>query len=489
MAGPIYNPRAAVAQSLGKANRERRQHAHDAIRPEHVAGVRHVLRAHGYKVDAHGALTDRLLSAWRNYRRGIKDGFGKGRGTGDNYQPGAKTPHEWNQHNPKNARDLSGERIRTEDSPPAGSAIVRPHENAKAKAKTHDRAAAHAHGLGAKGHKVGGSGIPGVAPAGADVNKLIPGGMAETLAGQQYDPSIREARLQQVRQTRDTNQALTDISSWYGKVGAAQKVAGEQDTAAGSKARGDVASLVSSLQGILGGSRGADAVGAAGVNAQAELAAQGASQQSYNAELAPILQSEGADASSRQKALASQAAAALASQLVDLQGQRGQAKSKAAMDILTANNAARQANFGNRQSLVSQGLAAQSLGLDAAKTAAQIDQYGVENRYRNAQLKAQQQKDRLASGHANWRTLDAPAKENYTSHAVQQAIKDLYGDAPQAIDPQAVANRARERMRGLGFLSARSRGYKGRIPNRQAQSEILSGIKGAILQAQGHYNQ
>jgi hypothetical protein len=41
----------------------------------------------------------------------------------------------------------------------------------------------------------------------------------------------------------------------------------------------------------------------------------------------------------------------------------------------------------------------------------------------------------------------------------------------------------------MGYASARARGYKGRIPNRVAQNEILTGIQGAIMKAKGTYNQ
>lgn len=473
----------------GKTAKQKAKQKGAAIQPEHVPGVRKVLRAHGYKVAATGPLTDRLLSAWRNYRRGIHYGYGAGRGTGDNAQPGAKTPHEWNQHNPANPRDLSGERLKVENSPPAAKHIVHPVENVKAKAKLHDKAAAHAQALGSgKQHKVGGAALPGVSSGGPNVNKLLPSGLADTLAGQVYDPQIREARLQQLRDQADTNQSLKDIGSWYAQVGKSQETARTRDVAAGAAAKGDVAQALQGVMQMLGGSRGAGVVGASGA-ADLTAVAQGAqAQDQYNNDLAPIFALEKASAGARQKALASQSAEKLSSQLVDLQGARGQARSKALMDIIGANNQARQQNFGNRLALNNAALAAESMGLDVAKVNAQLRQYGLQNKMANAELKMKQQAAKVASGHPNWQQLDAPAKENYTAHAVQQAIADLYGAQPTKIDPAAVANRARARLRALGYGSARDMRYKGRVPSRAAQASILGLLQGAIQQATSKYN-
>lgn len=458
-----------------------------AILPEHVPGVRQVLIAHGYQVDKTGPLTDRLLSAWRNYRRTIKYGTGRGRGTGDNAQPGAHTVKEWNQINPRKYGKSSGALHTIATSPPAKTDFVAKANN---RSKTHGKAEVHAKSLGVKTKQTKSSGMPGVGNpslgGNVNVNKLLPSSYAETVAAAQFDPQIAEARRALAGQQRDEAQAQRDISSWYGQVEGSQKQAASADASAGSRARADVANMIQAITGSLGGSRGAGLVAAQGANNLTALAAQGQNQDKYNAELAPILATAQADAASRQRALASQADVKSQGAIQDLLSSRGLTKAKALGDVTQMNNQSRQQNFANRQALFNASLAAQSLGLDAAKTQAQLASYGLDAQIKRAGLKAAKQK---ATNHPNWEALDPVARENYANHAVSTAIKQLYGDQPSAIDPDAVANSARAILRTYGFGSARGRGYKGRVPSRQAQTHILGALNTAITTAAGKYNQ
>lgn len=491
MANPYDSP-ANVARYSGVQRSKRRStrpssaEAHRQlnapIRPEHVPGVRRVLRAHGYDVDAKGPLTQRLLSAWKNYRRTVHYGTG-GRGTGDNAQPGGVAPETWNAHNqrahgggkpplgPHGARsEMVGSPQHFRDA--VNRKVDHPHVNPTVKAhnqaKTKVKARVSAQQLGATGVKGGGN-FPG-----ADTNVILPRSMADNLAGAQFDPQIREARLQQLRQGRDQAQAERDIGSWFGQVQAAQKAAAGQDTAAGSRARADVSALVNSVQGLLGGSRGAGVVGAAGVNDLAALAGQGQAQDSFNAEMAPILAGERSSDLSRQRALGSQAQEKLASQLVDLQGQRGQAKAAALMQIIQANNQSRQGNFANRLALNNAALAAQSLGLDAAKTNAQLQQYGLENKMRQAQLAAAQ---KASSPHADWGALNTFDRQKVIDNAIKNAVAEL----PAGVwDPEHVRNAALAHMRAGGYLSARKGSFKGRVPNARNQQSILGFLNAGI---------
>lgn len=455
------------------------------IQPEHVAGVRHVLRAHGYKVDKDGPLTDRLLSAWRNYRRGISDGFGKGRGTGDNSQPGALTYQEWNARNPRKYGSQSGALHTITHSPPAKNDFVAKANN---RTKTHDRANEHAKNLGVKSKNSGGN-MPGVGNpnlGNVDVNKLLPGNYAETVAAAQFDPQIAEARRALAGQQRDQAQAQKDIGSWYGQVEGSQQKAGQQDADAGSRARSDVANMIQAITGSLG-QRGGALVAAQGANNLTALAAEGQNQDKYNAELAPILKTAQADAASRQQALASQADVKAQGAINDLIAGRGLTKSKAIGDVITANNQARQQNFANRQALFNAGLAADSLGLNAQETQAKLAAYGLDAQVKRAGLKAAKQK---SSGHPNWDVLDPVARENYANHAVSTAIQSLYGANPSAIDAEAVGNVARSILRNnYGFGSARSLKWKGKVPSRSAQQSILGSLSTAINTAANKYKQ
>jgi hypothetical protein len=434
--------------------------------------VRKVLRAHGYHVDEGGPLTDRLLSAWRNYRRGIASGFGKGRGTGDNSQPGAKTPHEWNNHNPRNSRDLSGERITAEDSPPAKKDFVR---DANKRTKTHSNAKVHAKNLGVKGHGKSGptGGVPGLA-GDTGVNKLLPSSYADKVAGLQFDPAIAEARRALAGHGRDEKQAQADISNWYGQVKTSQGTAATRDAAAGDAARGDVSSAVQAIVQSLGGSRGAGLVGATGVHDLAQITQSGQAQDRYNADLAPLMANEQAGAASRQRAIGSQQDMALQGSITDLVGQRGGAKAKALLDLVSANNQSRQQNFQNRLSLFQTNIAGANLGMDQAKLDAQLQQYGLENKINTAKLSADKKANK-----GGWAALNATDRATLVGRAIQAGLAEVPAGAPW--DPGHVRNAALDYLRSYGGLgSARKMGYKGRVPSKGNQQQILAAINRAI---------
>jgi hypothetical protein len=469
------NPRSYAGKYHARM-RAQRSHSGAAIQPEHVPGVRKVLRAHGYQVDASGPLTDRLLSAWRNYRRAIKYGTGRGRGTGDNSQPGAHKVSDWNKLNPRKYGSSSGALHTIRTSPPAKKDFV---ADAAKRTDTHAKAKAHADHLGVKskrqGGSTGGAGMPGMPAFGTDVNKLLPQSFADKLAGLQFDPQIAEARRALAGQGRDAAQAQADIGNWYGQVESSQKTAGERDVAAGDRARGDISSLVQGIVQSLGGSRGAGVVGAAGANDLTAVAQQGQAQDTFNADLAPILASEQAGAASRQRALASQQAMKLQGDVTDLVGQKGGARAQALMQIMQANNQGRQANFGNKLALNNAALAAASLGLDAAKTKAMLAQYGLQNAYQRARNKAA---SKAANPHADWASLDASQKDALVQNAVVSATKEL----PNGVwDPEHITNSALATLRAGGYHSARRLNHKG-VPNRANQADIMAYVNRVIAQ-------
>jgi hypothetical protein len=326
--------------------------------------------------------------------------------------------------------------------------------------------------LGVTGHQPGVK-MPGLPSLGkSNVNQLLPTSLAGKVAGLEFDPQIREAQLQQAYGKRDEAQAQRDLSSWYGQVRGSQETAGQRDKAAADSARGSVANELQGIVQSLGGSRGAGVVGAQGMADLTSLAAQGQSQEQYNADLAPILAGEEAGQHSRQSALASQMASKLAESLINLRGQRGQAEAKALLQILPLNNQARQQNFANRQAGVNTAIAGQSLGLDMAKTLA-----GIRQGDRSLDIQASATKARnakTAAGTPSWLAMSHGDRQAAVNSALAPYLDPTSGALLKGLDPNNVLNKARATLRGQGFSSARKMGYKGRGVVPRAQRDILT---------------
>jgi hypothetical protein len=432
----------------------------------------------GYRVSANGALTARLLNAWKHYSA-LRHAA-----PGTSPQHAERVHHAvtaWNQEHPL---DVSARKTqayadhlknqRGKDKKGLTNAVARAGKHTVAKS----RAAAHAQHLGAGGgHKVGGGGIPGVAEGGPAI------GEADQLAGLQFDPQIREATLEQLRQRRDQSQAERDIGSWSDQVSASQGTARTRDQAAGASASSDVRNVIQGLMDSLGSSRGAGVIGAAGVNDLTSLDAQGAAQNTYNNDLAPILAGERATNLSRQRALGSQQQEKLSAALIDLQGQRGQAKAKNLMDI-------KQQRFQNKLALQNAALAAESMGMKESEFQAQLQQMGLSNKMNRAKLRAEQQANKAASGHANWATMNDTDRQVMIDRALKTGMAAIPQGAPW--DPGHVMNVALGYLRQAGFGSARKNSFTrrgGKVPNRRNQAAILGRLHQAILTAGQNYGQ
>jgi hypothetical protein len=457
-----------------------------------VPRARSILRRYGFDVEATGPANDRLLDAWKTYRKAADSGTyspheassdwnsgagARSRSTGKGGKPvvggSASEMVSPGVSTGRNKRDF----VKATTKPVVANA----HGHTKAKTK----AAAHAKVLGAGNHgaKVGGSGIPGVTGAGPAVNKLLPSSYAETLAGAQFDPQIREATLNQLRQKRDQAQAERDINDWASQVQGSQQKATTRDQAAGAAASGDVKNVIQGLIDSLGGSRGAGVVGAAGVNDLTAIKQQGEAQDTYNNDLAPILANEQATNLSRQRALGTQSQDKLAAALIDLQGQRGQAKAKALTDIIQANNQARQSNFGNRLALENANLAAASLGMKADEFAASLRQQGLSNQIARAKLTAAQQAQKIASGHPNWAVLNPVERRQLADQAVADAVKSL----PAGVwDEEHILNSAYANLRSGGYGSARR---KGKVPSQRNRVQIIGAVNNALSRARQQHQQ
>lgn len=472
--------------------------------------ARQILRRYGYNVRAQGVWTPRLHNAWSHYLNNSRTVGGLS---------ASRAAHNWNQtklgrqltdqHRSAggNVSSMHGGAYRGSGGPShafvrehggynkgkrppntLGGTVPHPQVDPKVKAhnqaKTHAAAASHAQHLGAGGgHKVGGSGVPGVTPAGVNVNKLAPKGYANQIAGQQYDPQIHEALAQQAMAARDTAQNVTDIGGWYKQVQDSLAHAAAQDATAGSQTQAQVNSDIQGILQSLGGSRGAGVVGGAGVNALASLAQQASGQNALDAQLAPIYQMAQTAAQQREQALGSQTQAKLGDQLVSLRGARGQAVNAAQAQIMAQNNAARQQNFSNRLAVQNANLAAQSLGLDVAKTQAGIAQSRASTALQyaslaqrqaefKAQLAGQKAATRAKLGGGGWSSLPGQSKLAAVNSALNFAIKNHSKNGKT--DWKAVQNTSLAYLRGAGFHSARKLSYKGNVPSAQARNDINS---------------
>jgi hypothetical protein len=171
---------------------------------------------------------------------------------------------------------------------------------------------------------------------------------ADAIAGEQYDPQIREAQL---ALANDPGQAATnqgDIAHWYQMVLDSQKTAAGRDTTAAKAGVNSVSNAGQALLASLGGSanQGAHDVAASSQNATGTLAAEQQAQDQYNNDIAPLLADEKAGmlTNQRNKDSATQEQDRVA--LENLQGQRGQALTAAQQQILQQNNALAQARAG-----------------------------------------------------------------------------------------------------------------------------------------------
>jgi len=474
--------------------------AYGGQRGSNAAHAREILSRAGYNVRLHGPWTPRLHNAWQHYLNKTRTVGGLsaqqaakrwnktslGRQLDDTHRPaggavssmhggafrgsGGPSKEFVKEHGNYDPGKRPKGTIHGPKTPDRPNPTVNAHDHAKTKVK----ARVHAENLGAKGHGVGaGAGVPGT-----DTGTLLPRSMADQLAGLQFDPAIREAREQQLRQGRDEAQAQADIRHWGDIVSGSQATAGQRDIESGKRVSADVQGAITGIQNLLGGSRGAGVVGAAGVNDMAALGAEREAQEQYNADVAPILRTQQADQAARRRALASQEANKLSSELVNLQGQRGQAKQKAIMDIIAANNAARQQNFGNRLALQNAELAAQSLGLKSAQVAASLKAAGLDYELGKAKLDQVKEEAKAASGHPNWAAYNSIDRRKLADQAVADAVGTL---PPGVWDEEAIWNQALHNLRSGGFKSARRLGHK--VPSRINQVSIIGNVQSAIARA------
>jgi hypothetical protein len=206
-------------------------------------------------------------------------------------------------------------------------------------------------------------------------SKLRPG-MADAIAGMQYDAPIHDLKVLIDRLGPQNAQALADISHWFGQAQAANAQAGSRDAAVAQDVAAQQDQAVKGLMASLGGG---------GNDANAAIAAQeandsglqrilGGIEQQYHSDMDPLLAQAAASAQTAQQNRNLQQMQDYQLQLADMLGQRGQAKASAQLDISKYNNELAQQWFQNALAKMQAGQAAASLGLDLQAKRVQIRQ-------------------------------------------------------------------------------------------------------------------
>lgn len=219
----------------------------------------------------------------------------------------------------------------------------------------------------------------------AGTAKTLPKSLADQIAGVD-DATAAGFQHQLDHLPAAKKAALDNISNWFGQVTGAEDNAATRDKQmadAGSSAMQDAAK---GIMASLGGSAmaGSGQIGAVGANDANTLAAIGANDKMLSSDLAPIFKLSEANAKNSRSQQYDQASSQLQDSLAQAQGQGQTDRANALMQILLANNNARQTNFGNQSGLLNTLASLQISGMNAASTA----QYkGIENALHMSEIK------------------------------------------------------------------------------------------------------
>lgn len=314
-----------------------------------VVGLRNFLRSKGYDLPKSNSATmgRRLISALDNWgitkipaKFGPKDAVTKllqDNGWKPNAQSGLQKPKVWSQTYGQNRPKVMA---------PVNTILTRggvPQSNPHDSVGTFDPS-----GLGAAADSVGSVPLDeALAKSGAQLIK-DPQKLADALAGLQYDGELRDLNHAKDVNVRQTAQDLHDIGSWYDQALASRKTAATRDTAAtaaGSQSVKDAdAAIIASLGGDANG--GATTIGDAAQASQGTLAAVGAAQDMFNADIQPIVTQERAGQLSAERAAGTKRNSDLATQIADVTGQRGGTVASRLFDIQQMNNSIRDNQLG-----------------------------------------------------------------------------------------------------------------------------------------------
>lgn len=227
----------------------------------------------------------------------------------------------------------------------------------------------------------GGSFAAGAAAIGKQLGSTKAGqrlgkGYAEALAGVQYDAPINDIKQLIARLGPKNQQAINDLTQWYGDVSTLNARAGERSGQIAEDVAGRQDTAVQGLMAALGGGAN-DAntqIAAAQANDGAYQRVLGGIQEQYHADMDPILAHAEAAAKQREQRLNLEQMQDYQLQLADLLGQRGQAKAANQMQVDQYNNELAQQWFQNKLAKLNANLGAQAAGVDMMVKTAQLGQ-------------------------------------------------------------------------------------------------------------------
>lgn len=410
--------------------------------PAEIRALQQFLRNQGYNIPVNGK--------WEGYTQSAVQNWHKGKGK--------RNPGQWNKAVGLAATPAKGTDVGT-GTKPSGH-----------------------HGGGASGNVVNGEVVyddydlavgPGNVNRELDTglsrggSRLLPASFAEKLAGLEYDTQIRHGQIQQERQGRDQEQALADISTWYGQVGKSVETARTRGIDANNDGQASILAAVKGIMASLGGEANAASgiVGSMGESDAATLGAMGTAQSQYHADMQPLLASEGAGAKTQERARQTSLAQDIANNLSSLRGERGAAKGKYEFDIMNANNGIRdnrlnrllelqQYNNSARQQNWSNDLTAEQARIAAMLSGAQADSYGTGDE----------------PGFTPWVDLDPSQKQQLITAALSNSIN---GSGALLGNTKSAWNLARKYMLGQGYTGINSKGTQVR---KQMEQLIHAGV-------------
>lgn len=196
--------------------------------------------------------------------------------------------------------------------------------------------------------------------------KRLGGGYADKLAGVQFDAPIHDIKALIDRLGPQNQQAISDLSHWFGNVSQLNAQAGARSGQIANEVAGNQDAAVQGLMAALGGgaNQGNQNIAALQASDSGYQRVLGGIQQQYHANMDPILAGAEAAAKEREQRLNMTQMQDYQLQLADLLGQRGQAKATNQMEVDKYNNELAQQWFQNKLAKLNANLGAQAAGVD-----------------------------------------------------------------------------------------------------------------------------
>lgn len=371
------------------------------IQSDQTRAMLEFLRSRGYNIDPSAGLTPRAKRALKDWHSGV----------------GKRSPEAWNSRN----------RLTAEP-------------RAQRPAPAPRRVGASGGGSGTGGGQTAAPSAGGASGAYVRVGSDLDAKDADRLAGLQFDPQLRDAETLARELPVQGAQNLADIKNWYSQVLASQGKAAIRDAALTEQGIASVGGATSGILGSLGGTanEGAGMIGAAGVDAAASLGALGTSNAQYQEDVRPLLEAESTGVSARELALQRNRAKEVANQIINLRGQRGQAKGAAEMDIRRYNDEMAQRDFQNNLAIAQTVQAAKMGGVD-------LESQQLRNELMRRDLN---QKPTDPGAFIHWDKLPLPDRANMVSSIMGNVLGPQGG---LIMSPKKTYESARKRAISMGY--------------------------------------